>query len=365
MKITDMETIRISIPLRKHKAISTRPISSRQITGVRIFTDEGITGAAFTSSHAPAAIIEGTLKKLLIGEDPFSRERIWNRMYGPQGTLTFGRRGAAVRAISAVDIALWDIIGKASNKPIYKLLGGYRDKVPVYASGGYYKESEGIEDLAKEMAAYVERGFTAVKMRVGLLDVRKDAQRVKAARDAIGPDVKLMLDANNAYNAYTAIKAAREFEKYDIYFLEEPVPPDDIRGSAQVAATLDMPIASGELEYTVYGFRDLIENKAVDIIQADASVAGGISEWMKVAALAGAYNIPLAPHSATEVHVHLAAAVPNCLFVEFFDKAADIRKVEELYGEQMEPENGYLEAPRKPGLGIELDEEAIKKYQVK
>lgn len=365
MEITDVKTLGLSIPLERPVTFATRTVYERCFSIVQVVTDEGITGIGCVPIGNPlsvTAIIERNLKRLLVGETPFAVERIWEKMYRE---MYRDRKGSAIRAISAVDIALWDVIGKALKMPLYKLLGGYRDRVPCYASGGYYRESKGLEELAKEMVGYVERGFAAVKMKVGALSLKRDVERVKAVRDAVGPDIDLMIDANNAYNAHTAIKAGREFEKYDIYWFEEPVWPDDVHGSALVAAALDTPVASGELEFTRYGFRDLIENRAVDIIQPDATVVGGISEWMKVAAMASAWRIPVAPHWEQEVHVHLAAAVPNVLTVEFFPREGDIRLEDRLYAEYMEPKKGYLEVPKKLGLGIELNEEALKKYQFK
>lgn len=197
-----------------------------------------------------ATIVEERLKDLLVGEDPFQTEWLWNRMYSAEGTLTYGRRGIAIRAISAVDIALWDLKGKALKMPVCRLLGGCRTRVPAYASGGYYEEGKTVDDLADEATAYVKQRFKAVKIKVGLLQLDEDNERVRAVREAVGADVGLMVDANNAYRPYSAIRAARAFEKYSIEWLEEPVSPDDLSGSARVAAAVDTPLASGELEYT-------------------------------------------------------------------------------------------------------------------
>lgn len=365
MEIKSIKTLMLSIPLRKPVTFATRTVHRRQFSVVQVFTDEETYGIGCVPIGDPLAvtgIIERKLKSLVVGENPFSTEKIWEEMYRE---MYRDRKGAAIRAISALDIALWDIKGKALKMPLYKLLGGYRDKVPCYASGGYYREGKGLKGLEKEMVRYVEQGFTAVKMKVGAVSLKKDVERVKVARDAIGPDIDLMIDANNAYDTHTAIKAGRMFEKYDIYWLEEPVWPDNIKGSAEVAAALDTPVASGELEYLRYGFRELIENRAVDIIQPDATVVGGITEWIKVAAMASAWNIPVAPHWEQEIHMHLAAAVPSAFTVELFVKGGDIRLEDKIYKGYVEPEKGYLKVPNKSGLGIELDPDAIKKYQLK
>ena len=311
-----------------------------------------------------ATIVEERLKDLLVGEDPFQTEWLWNRMYSAEGTLTYGRRGIAIRAISAVDIALWDLKGKALKMPVCRLLGGCRTRVPAYASGGYYEEGKTVDDLADEATAYVKQGFKAVKIKVGLLQLDEDNERVRAVREAVGADVGLMVDTNNAYRPYSAIRAARAFEKYSIEWLEEPVSPDDLSGSARVAAAVDTPLASGELEYTRYGFRQLIDTEAVDIVQSDANVAGGVTEWIKVAALASANSVPVAPHSSQEVHVHLVAATPSALNVEFFDPSADIRKTEELFATHLKLVDGYLTVPQTPGFGVELSQKAVEKYRV-
>ncbi|MFQ5910836.1 MAG: mandelate racemase/muconate lactonizing enzyme family protein [Thermoplasmata archaeon] len=365
MKITDVTCEKVSIPLRKPKAIATRPIHCRQLTVVQVSTDEDLTGVGWSWSHAVATIVEETLKDLLVGEDPFQTEWLWSRMYGAEGTLTYGRRGAAIRAISAVDVALWDLKGKALEMPVCRLLGGCRSRVPVYASGGYYEEGKTVDDLADETVAYVKQGFKAVKIKVGLLSLDEDEERVRAVREAVGPDVGLMVDANNAYRPYSAIRAARTFEKYGVEWFEEPVSPDDLCGSARVAAAIDTPVASGELEYTRYGFRALIDKRAVDIVQPDANVAGGVTEWIKIAALASANSTPVAPHSSQEVHVHLVAATPGAFNVEFFDPSADIRKTEELFTTHLTPRDGYLAVPRKPGFGIELSQKAVERYRVR
>lgn len=307
--------------------------------------------------------ILSVLKDLVIGEDPFDVERIWNKMF--YNTLLPGRRGTIIRAISCIDIALWDIIGKAVNKPVYKLLGGYRDKVPAYASGGYYRERKTPQDLGDEMANYVEKGFKAVKMKVGRLSLKEEVERVRCVRESIGDDVVLMLDANNAYpDAKTALKAGRRFEEFDIEWFEEPVMPDNINASVEIAAGLETHIATGEVEGTRWGFRDLIEKKAADILQPDVTVIGGITEWMKVAHMACGWDIPLAPHYFWDIHAHLVAATSNSLTVEYFLRESDIVNFDDVLIEPIKPINGFLEVPQKPGLGIELNDEAIRRFEI-
>ncbi len=286
-------------------------------------------------------------------------EKIWWEMYQE---MYRDRKGAAIRAISAVDISLWDAKAKSLGLPLYKLLGARREKVPCYGSGGYYQKNQRLEDSLEEVNGFVRKGLKAVKIRVGGLDLKSDVERVKAVREAIGPNLKLMLDANNAYDVSTATKAGKEFEKFDIFWFEEPVWPDDIKGSARVAAALDTPVASGELEYTKYGFRELIESGGADIIQPDAEVVGGISEWLKVTSMASAYRISVAPHWAQEVHVHLTAAIDNAIFLEWFDRTSGIRKEDELYRTEVKVIDGYAFPSTSPGLGREIKEDAVKEY---
>ena len=362
MKITNVEAIPLQIPLETPATFATRTIRFRDYVAVKIHTDEGITGIGYTWYLHSALVINHLLKEHLIGTDPFSIELLWNRMYHE---VYRERKGAAIKAVSALDIALWDIIGKSLKQPLYRLLGGNSNKARCYASGGYYKEGKGIPGLVKEMTGYVARGFKAVKMKVGAMPIEKDLERIKAVRKALGSEIEIMIDANNGYTVTQAIKAGRAFEKYDVAWFEEPVWPDDIKGSAEVASALDTPVASGELEYTRYGFRDLIVNGAIDIAQPDATACGGITEWIKIAHMASAWNMPVAPHGEHEVHMHLVAAVPNGSYVEYFLREADIMKEMLLFIGAPETVDGWLEIPPRPGLGLEFDEKILKKYRVK
>jgi D-arabinonate dehydratase len=330
MRITDVKSAVLSIPLQEPTAFATTLVTAREYVVAWVETDEAVHGLGFTvggrypgEGHLIHTAIQHNLKHLVIGENPFAVERLWERMF--QTTLLMGRRGAVIRAISALDIALWDIIAKAAGQPLYQLLGGYRDQVPAYASGGYYREGKGLDGLAAEMGRYMDMGFTSVKMKIGRVDPRQDAERVRVARETIGPDVRLAVDANNAWSdAASAIRAARMLEAYDIWWLEEPVFPDNVPASAQVAAALDVPVATGEIEATRWGFRDLLERRAADILQPDATVAGGVTEWVKIAHMAAGWDVPIAPHWMANIHVHLLAAVPNGLSVEFFVLEEDV-----------------------------------------
>jgi D-arabinonate dehydratase len=370
MKITDVQSAVLSIPLQEPTAFATTLVTAREYVVVWVETDEGLRGLGFTvggrypgEGHLIHTAIQHNLKHLVIGENPFAVERLWERMF--QTTLLMGRRGAVIRAIGALDIALWDIIAKAAGQPLYQLLGGYNDQVPAYASGGYYREGKGLKGLAAEMERYMDMGFTSMKMKIGRADPRQDAERVRVARETVGPDVRLAVDANNAWSdAASAIRAARMLEKYDIWWLEEPVFPDNIPASAEVAAALDVPVATGEIEATRWGFRDLLERRAADILQPDATVAGGVTEWMKIAHMAACWDIPIAPHWMANIHVHLLAAVPNGLTVEFFVLEEDVFNFERMVREPLQPVNGTIQVPQRPGHGVELDDEAVTRYRI-
>ncbi|MFC1860468.1 mandelate racemase/muconate lactonizing enzyme family protein [Chloroflexota bacterium] len=338
------------------------------INVVRVVTDQGITGLGLGflgtgSTPAGVQILRGLVEEFrpaLVGEDPLDVEKIWANMWVPK---LVGRRGLSTRVISAIDIALWDIKGKLCNLPMYKLLGGYTNKIPAYIAGGFYEEGKGLKELAQEMEQNVAMGTRAVKIKIGGVSINEDVERIRVVRETIGSEVKLLVDANNAYRYYEAIEIARKIEKYDIFWFEEPVMPDDYRGHAMVAAATIIPIATGENEYTRYGFRDLIERKAVSILNADAQLMGGVTEFMKVAALAAAYDLPMAPHGNQDVHVHLVAAIPNGLIVEYYRGTIN-PMWDKMFKEQLIFKDGYLEPPDRPGFGIELNEEALGPYKV-
>ncbi len=364
MKIVDVEGMLISIPLRKPTSMSNKTVSAREYVVTRVRTDEGITGSAYTMGGAVVlSALLSTLRPLALGADPFESERLWDRMF--RTSLQVGRRGAVLRALSTIDIALWDVKGKALDTPLYKLLGAYTDRVPVYASGAYYRQGETFQETADEMVGVIERlGVKAIKVKVGALAFKEEVERLKTIRRTVGDEVQLMVDANCAWNELTyARKIMRAFEEYDVGWFEEPVLPDNFRGSAELAASFETPIATGEQECTRWGFRELIEHRSADILQPDVAVLGGVSEWMKVAALASAFDLPVASHYFHDVHVHLMAAVPNALMAEYFPDL-DIMVFDRVVREPLKVENGYLSVPQRPGLGMELDEEALRRFRV-
>ena len=364
MKITDVQAILISIPLKKPTSTSSKTMTAREYVVTRVRTDEGITGSAYTvGGSVVVTAVNDTLKPLVMGSDPFDTERLWDKMF--RTTLTLGRKGAVIRGLSTIDIALWDIKGRALNMPLYKLLGAYTDRVPIYSSGGYYRQGESFQQMADEMAGIVERGFRSIKIKVGALSFKEEVERLRTLRRTVGDDVEIMVDANCSWNDITyARKIMRAFEEYKIGWFEEPVRPDNFRGSAELAAMFETPIATGEQECTRWGFRDLIEHRAADILQPDVAVVGGVTEWMKVAALASAYDLPVASHYFHDIHVHLMAAIPNALMAEYFPLDLDIMVFDAVVKEPLKPEKGYLPVPQRPGLGMELIEEKLERYRI-
>ena len=364
MKITNVsiEVYRWKRHAPIRNGMYTYPTSGLNV--VTINTDEGITGYGYyggvQGSEEVGVSMMDHFKQYLIGQDPFNTERIWEAMWQPK---LVGRRGVSTRVISGIDIGLWDIKGKVAGRPVHQLLGGFADKVPVYIAGGYYEEGKGLKDLAIEMEKAVNMGAKAVKMKIGGASINEDVERVRVVRESVGPDVKVMMDANCAYRFYEAIEIARKTEKYDVYWFEEPVNPDDYEGHRLISRSTSIPIATGENEYTRYGFRDLINNRCAAIIQPDALIMGGISEFMKVAALAQAQDLPIAPHGKQEVHIHLVSAIPNGLILEYYSDSTD-PMWGIMFDEQLEVADGYVLAPGRPGLGFTPNMQALAPHRV-
>jgi L-alanine-DL-glutamate epimerase-like enolase superfamily enzyme len=365
MKITNIRTTMIVTPVDKPHLDATvlKGSNGRSTCFVHIDTDEGIEGFGWAAGNRGIqAVIETTLKSALIGTDPlFIEKRWWEMFWSVRGV---GRKGVAFCAISSVDIALWDLRAKYFKVPLYQLLGPYTDTVPIYGSGGWTSFTE--EELVREQMGYVEQGIPRVKMKVGKdfgQSEREDVKRLAAVRKAVGDDVEIYIDANNGYYAKQAIYMAREFEQFNVGWFEEPVLADDIDGLAQVAAATTIPVATGEHEYTKYGFKDLIARGGVDIVQPDVGRVGGVTEWMKVAHLAHAFNLPVAPHGVQAIHLHLACATPNLKVVECLGTIDEADKL--LFLDFPKQKNGMWSPYKdRPGLGLELNPDTVKKFAV-
>lgn len=361
MNIADVTTTWLSMPLKEPIADSTHA-GTKVIEWilVDVLTNAGITGRSLmlTFDYAPEllrGIVETELKDRIVGKNPLYIKKIqeicWNQ------TEYIGQTGIAAWGMAAIDIALWDILGKHFNCPVCQLLGAYQDRVPIYGSGGWLSYS--TDQLLEEVTSYVKRGFKAVKMKVGSPDYRRDIDRVKKVRQAIGDDTTLMIDANQGWSPHQAIAVSKKLEDFNIYWLEEPVSKDDLDGYARVAANIDIPIATGEREYSIAILKELMERKAVAIVQPDVLRIGGITQAVKVAHIAEAFNLKVATHFYKEIDVHILASLRNGLFLEFFPWLDD------LLVNPLEIVGGMALVPERPGLSLELKPEAIKEYRVR
>ena len=344
-------------------------IPTRDVFLVKVHTDEGITGIgegfALSSLKSTAVLVEETLAPLIIGKDPMMIEELWNLMY--QQTFRYGRRGILIAGLSAIDIALWDILGKKTGLPVYKLLGGTNPSLIPYASAGYYMEGKTVEDLAHEALSYRQMGFGVMKMKIGGASMAEDQERIHAVREAAGDDFRLAVDANNAYDFNDALKMARFCEKEDLFFFEEPLSPEFMEDSKRLADAVDVPIAGYETQLTRYGMRDFITNNAVDIVQVDAIWSGGLTECRKTAILASTWNKTIIPHFSAGIvsliaNIHLGMGVHNCKYMEYTLDKNPLR--DELGMEPLKMENGVVKVSDKPGLGIELNEDTLRKYKI-
>jgi L-alanine-DL-glutamate epimerase-like enolase superfamily enzyme len=364
MKITDVRFEMFKWPRARPITNGLYTYTHNLLNIVVVETDEDVTGIGLAAGVPVSPDIGRSIaehfKTILVGLDPLDNERIWYEMWRPK---LVGRRGITTRVLGGIDIALWDVKGKVAGLPMYKLLGGFRDRVDTYIAGGYYEEGKTLDDLANEMTNNVERGATAVKIKVGAVPINDDIARVRVCREAVGPNVRLMVDANNAYRHYQAIEFARKAEPYDLFWFEEPVEPDDYIGQREITRSTSIPIAAGENEYTRYGFRDLINHRAVDILQPDALVMGGVTEFMKVAALAQANDLDISAHGSQYVHIHLMAAIPNGLILEYYHESFDPMHGK-IWKHELDIEEGKVRAPDRPGFGLEPRWETLEPYRV-
>ncbi len=358
----------IGITMQEYRWPRAKPITNGKHTYthvnyalIKIATDEGITGIGLGHGGEIERATVKHLTPLLIGEDPIDVERLWHKMWVPK---LIGRRGMTTRTISAIDIGLWDIKAKAAGLPLYKLLGGFRDRVPTYIAGGYYEPGKGLPELAQEMEENIDMGALAIKMKIGGVPMTEDVARVRTVRKAIGPDIKLLVDANCAYRAYEAVQLAKRIEEFDIFWFEEPVAPDDYEGHRRIGQATSIPIATGENEYTRYGFRDLIRYEAAAILNADAKILGGVTEFMKVAALAQAHDLDIAPHGSQDIHIHLVCAISNGLILEYYRDNVDPMWARIYKTTLSLNADGTVSAPNVPGIGVDPNEDVLAEHRI-
>lgn len=368
MKITNVEAICL-----RPKEIKERTDSSQDALIVRVTTDEGIVGYGEVDS-APLvakAVIEAPtshtrcrgLKEIIVGEDPFEYEKIWNKMY--ENTLYIGREGAVIQAMAGVDLALWDIIGKALKQPVYKLLGGgFKTKVRTYASAMFSFTPEETAERAKK---FVSEGFTAVKFGWEPMgpDPEFDEALVRSIRKAVGNDVDVLIDAGLAWDTKTAMERAKRFEPYNIFWLEEPLHADNIQGYNKLANSTPIRIAAGEEECTRLGFQRLMDEGDIDVIQVDLTRVG-ITQARKIAYDAYQRGIPCINHNFTTdintaASLHLLASIPNSIFLEYCVEDSIIRNG--VVANPIQIQDGFALVPDGPGLGVEIDEEFLAEYR--
>ena len=386
MKITRVEAtwLQVPIPVEQQHVSDFGRAATFDTALVRVETDAGITGVgeAKVSAGSPGdyhgvvAIVNHEFGPSLVGQDPRNIHRIWEGLYsGTRGhyAITRGhvfpamsRRGASISAISGIDIALWDILGKSLNTPVWQLLGGRKaERLPAYASGGWANAAQ----IGAQLTSYVAKGgFGAVKMRIGVFDgsPSASAQRVIAARAALGPDIDLMADAHGTFTVSEAKQFCYLVRDCNLAWFEEPVSADDKRGLAEVRRSTHIPIAAGESEGTRFDFRELIELRAADILQPDLAICGGITEAMRISALASSANLRLAPHlwagaPAFAAGIHVAAACPCTHILEYSLGANPM--IHELVEESFRVEGGTLAIPARPGLGITVREDFVQRYR--
>jgi L-alanine-DL-glutamate epimerase-like enolase superfamily enzyme len=330
---------------------------------VLLHTDDGRTGVGSAYSHPGLVhlVLDGQLRPLLEGADPSDVEGLWERMYGL--TRWYGRKGAAMSALGAVDVALWDLRGQAAGKPVHELLGGERDRCPAYASGLLWNE---IPALAAEAAGHIEAGFRRVKMRLARSE-EYDTEAVRAVRAAIGDECDLMVDASMRYHLDLARRMGRFLAGQKVFWYEEPFAPEDLDSYAALRGTVDVPLAAGENEFGYQGFRELVRAGAVDIVQPDVSRCGGVTEALRVARLAREHGLRVATHTwsdavAVVANAHVVCAMPNGLTVEV-DRTGN-PLIDGLLVEPLAVRDGQLQLSRAPGLGIELDRGTLDKYRL-
>ena len=373
MKITDVEAIILRQPMLDEGIAD----GSQDDLVIKIHTDAGVVGIGEVDS-APEAVaalvrrngshaIAGSLRELLIGEDPRDVERLWRKMY--RGLIYIGRRGIALHALSGIDIALWDVKGKSEGKPVSELLGGAKhDRVRAYAS---MLMPDTPEEAGERVAALREEGFTAVKLGWGPLgeDPKRDVRLAEAAKEAAG-DAEIMIDAGFGYSGSpeTAIEVARELEQLGIFWLEEPFEPDEYEAYAELADVVEIRVAAGEQDTTVWGFRELIDRGHVDLVQPDVTRCGGITEWLRIAELARERGLETVPHAWKSGIIKAAslqcnAVIPDALFQEYC--VADTPINQTLTRERLPLEDGgYVRVPTAPGIGVTLDDEVVERYRV-
>lgn len=359
MKVTRVETRTVTLKLDQPIGSALGQLHSFGCILVFVHCDSGIVGEnlIFTLNARRTPVLRTMIEELgdlIIGRDAGHIANFWARAWKDINFL--GHKGVPVVGISALDGALWDALGKASKLPLYRILGGAADRVPAYHSGGLWLSSSDKE-LVAEAERFAAAGFKAMKMRLGSPDPATDLARVAAVREAIGPKIKLMADANQGLNESQAIRLGRALEEFDLTWFEEPLPAWDLDGLARVAAALDTPIASGETEYTRYGFRRMLELRSADVLMPDLQRVGGVSEFMRVGHMAESYDIPVSSHLFPETSLQVLGALSNTIYLEYMPWFS------KLYNETIEFADGQAIVPERPGWGFTFNQDYVAHLQ--
>ena len=358
IKITGLETDLLKRPpgTPTYDAIHKLGVDSGSVV-LRLRTDAGITGWASVSFGMIAGgprvvqtILEQEVKPAILGQDPAFPRRIRAELWK---ALEYNGVGGVVQfAIAAADIAVWDILGKSAGMPVYKMLGAYRDRMPVYSMcGWYYVNDDDLSHYKKSIVEAMEQGYRAVKIKVGRGDIDEDVRRIRLAFDTMGKGKRVMVDANQVFNRNDALRRGRIYQEMGCFWYEEPLPPQEMEGYAELAHALDMRIATGENLATKYAFADLIARRGADVVQPDNRRAGGVTEWMEIAAVADAYGLELASHGGSATNLNMLLAMPNAIYME----TGGARKLVE----------GEMLAPEEPGMSSETPEAEIRRYAVR
>ncbi|MBI3922454.1 MAG: mandelate racemase/muconate lactonizing enzyme family protein [Armatimonadetes bacterium] len=366
MRITRVETHDLRVPLPKPITDSIHAVEKWGVPTCVVHTDEGLTGWGYTGTLSPGndlicETIDRYYAPILIGKDPFNVKLIWDELHWSL-LRWVGRAGITQMAHAAVDVALWDLMAKAAGKPLWQYLGGHKpERIKAYCTdGGWLNWSR--EDLVADCKRLVEEeGFPGVKIKIGKEDPREDYERTKAVRQALGDKPMLMVDCNQKWNLATAMVWGKRLEEFDLFWLEEPLNPDDIAGHRRLAEELNVPIALGEHVYTKFGFRDYIAAEAVEYVQVDATRVAGITEWLQVAGMAACYDLRICPHVGDmgQIHQHLTAATPNALLQEY------IPWIRHCFVDPIVVEDGHYLVPQSPEASTEMKPEALEQYRVR
>lgn len=360
MKVTTVTTRLVDLPLTRPVGTAIHAVESVGCVLVDAVTVDGARGQSYVFTldgkrlRSVDEMVSG-FAELVEGRDVHDSEGIWHDLWSAMNPI--GQKGVTVAAQAAIDVAMWDAVGRLHDMPLHKLWGACRDDVATYATSGLWL-NQSIEELVAEAAGFVEAGFVAMKIRLGSERAATDVERVRAVREAIGPDIELYADANQGFTVKRAIRLGRMLEPFDLAWFEEPVPANDLVGHRRVRDALDVPIASGETEYTRFGMASMIEAGAADVLMPDLQRIGGYSEFRKASALAAAHHVPVSSHFFTEHSLCLAGSLHNCMSVEHCDWFAP------LFNESLELRNGRLVVPDRPGTGYTFDEQAVERYAI-